>query len=100
MLFQSTKETIWLINESWQAKEIKTETIALVIMECDILPCHVHFLKMNAEQNPTQLCRLKAFFLNTITRKVDKGDLNDIIYLTFQKLMTIFLLRGYEMKQL
>lgn len=93
MLFQSTKETIWFINESWQAKEILTETIALVIMEYDILASSMYFLETNVGQNPMWLCRLKAFFkYNT---KVDEVELIDIIYLTFQKLLTIFLPRGY-----
>lgn len=52
MLFQSTKETIWFINENWQAKEIVTGTIALVIMEYDILASRVYFLELNVGQNP------------------------------------------------
>lgn len=92
MLFQSTKETI--INESWQAKEILTETIALVITEYDILASSMYFLETNVGQNPTWLCRLKAFF-KYHNKKMDEVELIDIIYLTFQKLLTIFLPRGY-----
>lgn len=53
MMFQSKKETTWFINESWQAKEILTETIALVITEYDILAFSMYFLETNVGQNPT-----------------------------------------------
>jgi len=53
MLFQSTKETLRFINESWQAKETLTETIALVITKYDILASSMYFWGTDVGQNPT-----------------------------------------------